>query len=77
MYKNSEIFKYMKNPSETIQKLAVLQHSKYLECIKEPLPEMCEIAIQQSGLSLQWVNVEKRTPELCLSAVKQNGLALI
>jgi Domain of unknown function (DUF4116) len=38
--------------------------------------ELCFIAIQKNGLTLQDINEDHRTPELCRIAVEQNGWAL-
>jgi hypothetical protein len=38
--------------------------------------KLCEIAVSQNGLALEWVPEELRTPDLCEIAVSQDGDAL-
>ena len=39
-------------------------------------PELCYIAVKQTGFALKFVKDEYKTYELCLMAVKDNGYAL-
>jgi hypothetical protein len=38
--------------------------------------DICEIAVEQCGLALEYVNPEFITPKLCLTAISQTSLAL-
>jgi hypothetical protein len=39
-------------------------------------PELCLIAVQETGYALQYVPEDMKTPELCLIAVQKNGWML-
>ncbi len=45
-----------------------------LYSVDKQTPEICLVAVQQSGFALQYV--KEQTPTICLAAVQQNGFAL-
>jgi hypothetical protein len=54
----------------------IIQNPCSIKYTRNLTPEMCLIAVQQTGYALQYVPREYQTPEMCLAVVQQNGYAL-
>ena len=61
-------FDYWKN--------AVEKDGMVIEKISAPEPILCEIAIKQNPLSLQYIDTQYLTPEMCISATRHEWKVL-
>jgi len=69
-----EVIKYIKNPSEKLQKLAVRTDPEAIKWIKNPSEELKKFAVQSNGHVIQ--HIPNPSEELQLIAVKSDGRAL-
>lgn len=69
-----EVIKYIKNPSEKLQKLAVRTGPEAIKWIKNPSEELKKFAVQSNGHVIQ--HIPNPSEELQLIAVKSAGGAL-
>jgi len=79
---NCEIFKRIYRKYRTLEVcMEAIKHDGLLlryveEEIKITSPELCEIAVNQNPLALQYVPLPLRSLELCTNAITQNGNAI-
>ncbi len=76
---NYDAFKFIKNKTHNICKLAVEYNGMLLEYVPKEIKELkdnelCEIAVRNEGLALKFV--DDQTDKICELAVQNNGMAL-
>ncbi len=73
-YETIKSFKYIKNKTFEICKLALNYDPFLLQFIENQTEEICLISVKKNGLSIKFI--ENQTEKICFQAVEQTGLAL-
>lgn len=73
---NPACIRYINNPSEYEQLIAVKKDGMVLRFIKTPSAEICRVAVIRNGEALKYVPSNLRNYDFYLSIVSQNGSSL-
>ena len=72
--KAPNVIKYVKNPTDEINKTAIYNNPRCLEFIKEQTEELCILAVSKKGTVLEYV--KEQTPAICSTAVRNDPEAI-
>ena len=71
-YSAEFLYRYINNFSPEWHLECVRKDPCTFESIANPTPELCRVAVEKVGYTLEYIPDEMKTPEICLSAVKKD-----
>jgi len=74
LHKDYKALEYVKNQTDELCTLAIMQNGSAIQFVKNQTKELCELAINKDGTSLQYVR--DQTDELCRSVVQKEGFRI-